>query len=65
MKVDTDHNKVSYLVYDLKNAATQPVFTTEFLLTMLQNGVYHFTHEDHLPPLPGNDIYLQNNVFRI
>lgn len=65
IKVDTDHNKAPLTAYHLPAHHHLPVFTTEYLLTTLENGVYRNNDDDHPPPLPGNDIYLRNNVFRI
>lgn len=66
VKITTDHFKAPVLVTDFSFAGNQLVFTTAFLLSPLKNGNTQSEYLSHPPPLlPGNDIYLANNVFRI
>jgi len=65
IKGDTDQNKMAAYVLQLPALDKLPVLTTDFLLTKLLNGNSQFGSESHSPPLPDNNLYLANNVFRI
>ena len=65
VKVDTDQNKVPFASFELPSLEKLPVLTTDFLLTSLLNGNTSLQNTTHSPPLPDNNIYLENNVFRI
>ncbi|MFT4092207.1 MAG: hypothetical protein QM640_01115 [Niabella sp.] len=66
LKINTDHFKAPVLAMALPSLDKMPVLITAFLLSPLENSKTDFTSLRHPPPLlPGNDIYLDNNVFRI
>lgn len=65
IKLETDHNKTSFVVLELPPLQKLPILTTDFLLTSLFNGFYKPEYIDISPPLPDNEVYLKNNVFRI
>ncbi len=65
VKGDADQYKAPLYVYNIPALNEMPVIITDFLLTTLLNGNNHLDNQSHSPPLPDNDLYLANNVFRI
>lgn len=65
-KLEQDQNKIPVLVYDMPAIEKLVIIPSEFIAASFINESTERHFHNHSPPLlSGQDIYLQNNVFRI
>src|SRR5688572_24160856 len=65
-KLEQDQNKLVAASYSIPAIEPIPVVPSIFITTPFENIDEQRHFHNHSPPLlPGQDIYLQNNVFRI